>query len=482
MLDAPRDDSASAAPTRRWPLLASILSFIFPGLGQAVSGAVMRGVAFAIPPLLLLVALGAIFVVDKKLLVQAALNQTLLLAIVVASIVLLAYRLWAILDAYVVARAGRRRSRGGSVWQAASLLGLVVVVAATVGMHTWVAAVGWSARETLTAVFDPNGPRGLTDQQSSSPLATASASTDPGASSASATPTVPPTPTATPTPAWASDGRLNVLLIGSDAGPGRWSMRADAIILVSVDIATGRIAAFSVPRYTKNVPLPEPAASAFACGCLSEDYFNALYVYANQHPDIFPGSDETTRGLNALSGAAEQLFGIHLDGMAVADLNGFIQLVDAIGGVTVDIPEPIYDAEYPNPDGSGTMVLTFDAGAQHLDGWHALAYARTRHQDSDVGRMYRQQLVIQSLKEEISCDILGKLPAILQVARDTLWTNLPLSDVPDMLTIDPGPVESHVVFDDYNVTLTPEIVARVHDDVATAFDGPAPPAPPDTNC
>jgi LCP family protein required for cell wall assembly len=450
------------------PLLAGVLSFLFPGLGQLAAGAPRRALAFAVVPLLLVAALAAIFLTNKKLFVQAALSPTLLLVIVAASLVFLVYRIWAIVDAYRLAD-GRVARRGAPGWQALSLAGLLVVLGLTVGMHAWVAYLGWSAHETLVAVFDPNGPRGL----GGSPSPTASP-TAPGTASAAATETASPSPTPTPVPKWAEDGRLNVLLIGSDAGPGRWSMRADAIILVSVDIATGRIAAFSVPRYTRNVPLPEPAASAFKCRCLSDDWFNALYVYANQHPKLFPGKDETTRGLNALNGAAEQLFGVHMDGMVVADLNGFIALVDAIGGVTIDIPEPVYDARYPKPDGSGTMILTFKAGKQHLDGWHALAYARTRHQDSDVGRMYRQQLVIQSLRREVGCDLLGKLPAMLDVARDNLWTNLPLDDVPEMLSIDPGPVESHVLFDTYNVRLTPKDVARVQGDVAHAFDKPAP--------
>ena len=96
--------------------------------------------------------------------------------------------------------------------------------------------------------------------------------------------------------------------------------------------------------------------------------------------------------------------------------------------------------------------------------------------------MVRQQLVIRSLKQQIGCDLLGKLPAILQVARDTLWTNLPLDQVPEMIGIDVGPVESHVEFDTYNVTLTPADVTRVRGDVAHAFDGPAPPPDPPIPC
>jgi LCP family protein required for cell wall assembly len=254
-------------------------------------------------------------------------------------------------------------------------------------------------------------------------------------------------------------------------------MRADAIILVSVDVASGRVAAFSVPRYTRNVPLPEPAASAFPCRCLSEDYINALYVYANQHPDIFPGGNEIERGLTAMTGAIEALFGTTLDGIAVADLNGFVRLVDAIGGISVDVPYDVYDAEYPPPDGSALVEIYFPAGVQQMDGWHALAYARTRHQDGDVARMQRQQIVIQSLQRELRCDLLGNLPAVLDVAREALWTNIPLEAVPDMIQIEPGPVESHVLFDTHNVSLTEADVARIRGELAGAFDGPAPEPP-----
>jgi LCP family protein required for cell wall assembly len=269
-------------------------------------------------------------------------------------------------------------------------------------------------------------------------------------------------------------------MIGSDAGPGRWSMRADAIILASIDIATGRVAAFSVPRYTTNVPLPEPAASAFPCRCLAEP-INALYVFANQNPNLFPGDDN--RGLVALSGAIEALMGVHVDGMAMVDLNGFVGLVDAIGGITVDVPAPVYDPEYPDPNGVDMGPVAFDAGLQRMDGWHALAYARTRHQDGDVARMQRQQHVVKALQHELGCDLLGQLPAVLDIARDILWTNLRLEDVPDMvLQIDPGPVESHVLFDIHNPALTADDVARIQAEVASAFDGAPPPPAPEVEC
>jgi LCP family protein required for cell wall assembly len=469
---------ASRTSVRRSGALASVLSFLLPGLGQAVAGAWGRGLAIATPIVVLVAFVAGIWLVDRGLIVRAALTPPVLLAIVGATVVIGLYRLWAIVDAFSVARGHATAAPGGRPSPAAFGV-LLVVLVATVLMHGYVAAVGWSAHRTLTAVFDPAGPGGGTTTPVPSPTPDVTAVAGDPTPAASATPT--PLPTPTPPPAWAADGRLNVLLIGSDAGPGRWSQRADAIILVSVEIATGRIAAFSVPRYTTNVPLPEPAASSFACRCLSEP-INALFVFANENPTLFPGEGDL-KGWTAVSGAIEALFGVQLDGMAVADLNGFVRLVDAVGGITLDIPEAVYDDQYPDPNGVDIVEISFPVGVQRLDGWHALAYARTRHQDGDVSRMRRQQEVVRALGRELSCNLLLNLPGVLDVARETLWTNLPLEAVPDMLRIDPGPIESHVLFDIHNPALTAEDLARLRAEVTTAFDGPAPPdTDPDLDC
>lgn len=448
--------------------LASVLSFLLPGLGQFAVGARVRGFLIALPILLVAASLVVVWFVDKVLILRVLLNPTALLVAVVLSLVLLAYRLWAIVDAYRVGRGGARSSRR----TVASALVLVVALSATAGMHAYAAWVGWTARETLVAVFDPGGPGDDATPEPPTPSPMPSAPGETPMETPRPTPTPTPVPTPTPAPAWAADGRLNVLLIGSDAGPGRWSQRADAIILVSVEIDTGRVAAFSLPRYTYNVPLPEPAASQFACRCLVEP-INALFVFAQQNPTLFPGEGEL-KGWMAVSGAIETLFGVTLDGMAVADLNGFVRMVDAVGGITVDVPAEVYDSAYPDPDGVTAVEVRFLPGVQEMDGWHALAYARTRQQDGDVARMARQQTVIRALATELSCDLLFSLPGVLEAARDTLWTNLPLEDVPDMLRIDPGPVESHVLFQIHNPTLNADEVARLQAEVATAFDGPPP--------
>ena len=476
-LPGPPPGRLPRAPLVSSAAFAGFLSFLLPGLGQVLAGARRRGVLLALPVLGLLASGGAVYLVDRSLFIRAALSPGILLGVVALSLGLLVYRSWAIVDAYRLG--GRRWGHGASTpGRFASLAAVLALLAVTTYTQGWVAYLGWSAHQTLAAVFAPGGPNGLS---SADPIA-GSTATLPSSAAATAPARATPAPTATasPTPAWAADGRLNVLLIGSDAGPGRWSMRADAIILVSVDVQSGRVAAFSLPRYTLGVPLPEPAASAFACRCAKDQYANALYVYANQRPDLFPGGKDP--GLVALSGMAEALFGVQLDGMVVADLNGFVALVDAIGGITVNVPEAVYDASYSDPSGSGAVRLAFRAGTQRMDGWHALAYARTRHQDGDLHRMQRQQLVVQAIGRQLRCDPLGHLTAVLDVARDSLWTNLPLDDLPDMLRIHAGPVESHLLFEVYNPILTPADWTRVSAEVAHAFDGAAPKVKPGSAC
>ena len=173
------------------------------------------------------------------------------------------------------------------------------------------------------------------------------------ATSPTASPT--PAPTATPGPAWAADGRLNVLLIGADAGPDRWSLRTDTMILLSVDVATGRSAMFGFPRNMTGAPLPRESAGAVPGGRFP-GLLNSIYVYANAHPGQFPGG--SVRGFRAIGGTIQKLAGVPLDGIAVVNLNGFVRLVDAVGGVTIDIPRPLYDARYPLENGSGVVAIS----------------------------------------------------------------------------------------------------------------------------
>ena len=134
--------------------------------------------------------------------------------------------------------------------------------------------------------------------------------------------------------------------------------------------------------------------------------------------------------MRAVAGAVQELAGVRLDAMVVVNLAGFVRLVDELGGLWIDIPERLVDSNYPIEDGTAWIHLHFEPGCQHLDGRMALAYARSRHQDSDYGRMRRQQAVLLALRRQVDpVALVPKVPALLKVARDTLWTTIRRQDV-----------------------------------------------------
>ncbi|MET1232024.1 MAG: LCP family protein, partial [Candidatus Limnocylindrales bacterium] len=176
---------------------------------------------------------------------------------------------------------------------------------------------------------------------------------------------------------------------------------------------------------------PQESRRAYACGCFPE-LINALYVYASNRPRAFPGKDET-RGLRAVQMTIGELVGRKLDGMVVVKLQGFVRLINAIGGLDINVPEAVYDAHYPLANGNGYVEVYIKKGKQHMNGKNALIYARSRHQDSDYGRMERQQIVITALGRQLLKEpLIVRLPELLEIAKDNLWTNLKTRDLPEL--------------------------------------------------
>ena len=205
-------------------------------------------------------------------------------------------------------------------------------------------------------------------------------------------------------------------------------------MVLSVDVKSGEAALFSVPRNMVNVPLPKESRNAFACRCFPR-LINSLYVYASGHPGSFPGKDET-RGLRAVQMAIGQLVGRKLDGMVVVKLQGFVHLINSIGGIDVNVPQSIHDDKYPLENGHGYVTINIPAGKQHMTGRRALMYARSRHQDSDYGRMGRQQIVISAIgKKLLKEPLLIRMPDLLEIAKENLWTNLKTADLPDLASL-----------------------------------------------
>lgn len=479
--------------------VAAFLSFLVPGLGQAWAGEGRRGLLVSVP-FVAAVALGIGTVLAAGGLFGLAgifVQPLVIPAILVADAVFLVYRIWAIVDAGRVARGPRAWRRPLT---AGTALVLAVLLVGTTLMHGAVAYVGWNGYELLTAIFPPGdgGPAWGDDGEGTAGVATPTPglteaptetpTQEPGTTPAPATPTPEPTPAPTPKPTsgglpyWAEDGRLNVLLIGGDAGPGRTGLRTDTMILLTVDLVTARAAMFGIPRNLLNVPLPAPYAATYArTGGVFPDLLNAFWRAAQLNTS-WPGNNKT-RGYRALSAAVGNITGVDVDGVVSVDLNGFIRLIDALGGIDINVPYRIYDWYYPKEDGSGTRRLEIPKGLQHLDGSTALAFARSRHMDSDYGRMSRQQILLLAVRKQINpCTMLPKLPDLVGIAKDSLYTNIPLQELPRLLAladqIDTRRIErfSFTPSAGYTETVTPDSVLKMKRAVRDAFVGDPPPA------
>jgi polyisoprenyl-teichoic acid--peptidoglycan teichoic acid transferase len=212
-------------------------------------------------------------------------------------------------------------------------------------------------------------------------------------------------------------GRINILLIGIDGVNDNYyrAARSDTIILLGVNFADKTANMISIPRDLW-VPLP-------GLGQVTADRINTAYHYG----ELFgvPGG-----GPAALSTVLSTTFGLRVDRYVVVNFDSFIQGIDAIGGVDINIPQPLHDPAYPLRDGSGTIVIDFPAGQVHMDGATALIYARIRHDSSDFTRMRRQQQVLFAARDKLlSPFTLPQLPGLVQVLMGAARTNLSLEDM-----------------------------------------------------
>lgn len=439
--------------------MAAVLSLVFPGLGQIYAGAIRRGLLLAIPWTLLLV--GIIFVIATNRIIDIVSHSTTMLALLVFGLAVFFYHLAAVLDAYAVAV--RERQLSGAGTPRGSVLVIALLAAVLLVPYAVLEVYGIQGNALLDSVARGDNTR---DNPFIPPFE-ADPTDDPqvptnSPTSAGATPSPPSSPTTEPTQgtaspgvtqspgplqpewgpidaAWADNGRLDLLLIGADAGPGRSSVRTDTMILLSVEIETGKAAMFGFPRNITNVPLPDESRDAYPGGRFP-DMISALWRRAAEQPDRFKGSEgigvecqnqwDCERGWRAISGAIQKMAGVPIDGIVAVDLNGFALLVDAVGGVWIDVPARVVDNSYPRQDGT-RIKIDIKPGCRKLDGTYSLAYARSRHQDSDYQRMRRQQYVLQALRRQF--DPLAMVPKALElltIARDNLFTTIDRDEIP----------------------------------------------------
>ena len=141
---------------------------------------------------------------------------------------------------------------------------------------------------------------------------------------------------------------------------------------------------FSLPRDTVDVPIPPgPARSAFGLGLHRQD--QRLWTSVRNRTDLFPGNRTTCAGYNGLKAILGNLYGLDIKYFVEVNFDGFKKVVDAMGGVTINVQVPVSDDRFPSLDGSLRRVY-IPSGIQHMDGAEALRYARSRHGSNDFDR------------------------------------------------------------------------------------------------
>ena len=394
--------------------MASLLSALIPGAGQIYAGDRVRGRKLILIDLTLIVLLVVAVLFFRAEVLKAWLSLNVVSLIMVGNIALLGFRAWAAYDAYYLMETPAASPLAGGVL--AGFLVFVVVMMPHVAFgylnvthYSFLADESVFAPPATTSPTSPNNPGPTTPG-------------DPGT-----------TPTTVLSPVlWDGLEQLNILLIGADVGAGRTGIRTDTLILVSIDPQTGDAAMVSLPRNMTAFELPE----GMGRWDLFPQLINDIYSMAEENPDQFPGPGEP--GPRALKATVGHMLGVEVHYYAMVSMDGFIGIVDALGGVEMDVPSRIVDEEYPHEDGVTIEHVVIEAGTQHLDGHNALAYARIRRHADDFARMNRQRCVLGAVLEQTNpIELLARYGSITGVLRENLSTDIPRDRLVDFIDIMP---------------------------------------------
>jgi LCP family protein required for cell wall assembly len=191
--------------------------------------------------------------------------------------------------------------------------------------------------------------------------------------------------------------QINLLLLGADRRPYEAGFRTDTIMLVTINTELGRVNITSFPRDLW-VMLPGWGNSRI----------NTAWTYG---------------GWNMLRDTFQHNFGVKIDYHMLIDFGAFKKIIDSLGGLNVNVTEPVSDYKY------GYWV-TIKKGPQHMDADTVLWYVRTRKTTNDIARNRRQQEVLQALLDKfVSIDAVRRAPELWDLYDNSIKTDIKLIDV-----------------------------------------------------
>jgi polyisoprenyl-teichoic acid--peptidoglycan teichoic acid transferase len=271
----------------------------------------------------------------------------------------------------------------------------------------------------------------------------------------------------------ADHGRYNVLLVGGDSGASRWGLRTDSMTVASIDADTGKTVLIGLPRNMTDFPFAKGSVMhkawphGFNCGYPNCE-LNGVNTWVGDHLGLFKGVKDP--GMDATISAIEGITGLKISYWAFVNLAGFRGLVDAVGGVTLNVRQPI------PVGGLGDDVTGYiKPGVRKLNGFDTLWFARSRDSSDDYSRMARQKCVMNAMLHQISPQtVLTNFEKIADASSEMISTDIPASEVDTFMGLalkaKGQPIATLSLVPPLVNTGDPDI-ALIHRKVAAAIDG-----------
>ncbi|MCZ7533908.1 MAG: LCP family protein [Acidimicrobiia bacterium] len=472
------------------PIITAILSALIPGAGQLLARRPLRAAIFFVPTAMTAIAAYVFF--DQGTLGMAGLlvRPTFLTGLLVLDVLLLVWRAVSVIDAFVLTS-----EPGNREWLAVPMAFILLVVAIP---HVMVWSYVTDTLDALNSTFVTAssmqqmraGHRDLAGRTVDYRQLGSAATTRTVYSQASrsaifepdfgdpeavrvwpelASKVITPAPYQLPDNPLGGD-RLTILLVGGDAGPNREGLRTDSMNVVTVDLTSGEVTLFGFPRNFKLMPLPGRFRNSFvgleqvvierdltdadgdgwpdtwydqdgdsipdeppfvSCHCFPK-MLNEVHQYTQDWTQTYPYSPDP--GLSALTEILSNAMDLPIDYFVMVDMAGFVNVIDAIGGVDINVKEP-YHVKVSSPEvGKPKAAINVEPGMNHLDGLEALAYTRWRIGSSDYHRMGRQRCLIRAAATQTNTlDLIRAYPTLLDLMRESITTDIPIDALPDLV-------------------------------------------------
>jgi LCP family protein required for cell wall assembly len=275
------------------------------------------------------------------------------------------------------------------------------------------------------------------------------------------------------------EGRYNIMLLGADSGRDRFGIRPDSISVISINAATGQAVNIGIPRNLQHVgfvagsPMLKVYPNGWNCG--NDCLINAIYKdVTDNHQGLYPDAVKrgSTPGVEATRDAIQYVTGLKIQSYVIVDMAAFSSLIDALGGIDINVQQrlPIGGQKDDLSDVQGWI----EAGQQHMNGYTALWYARSRHSTNDYDRMRRQHEVEdQVLKQMDPANVLSRVQQIMSAGKELVKTDIPSGMLFEYKNL-AGKAKAYGI---KSLNITPPVYdpvypnfAKIHADIQAKFD------------